>query len=107
MIRVDQDPNRSKALLLHEAERLEKLARDLRRLAEGDGPSDHDLDAAPVLEHWSMAERSLTCLVGIGSKHPRIPDGPVMTTEPWAIDFERRWVRTLSRWYVLGAARNP
>lgn len=41
-------------------------------------------------------------VIGMGQGHPRLPDGAVHTTELWAVDLERGWARTLSRFYVLG-----
>lgn len=102
MIRLDRGHDHARPLLLHEADRLESLARDLRRMAEGHGPSSEELAAAPVVQDWRWAERTLTCVTGQVAGHPRLPDGPLLSTEVWVSDVTSRWIRTLGRWYVLG-----
>ena len=89
--------------LLFEADRLERLARDMRSIADGSVPTDRDLEAAPIVDGWRYGYRSMTSIEGTSIGHPRLPDGPVHTTEVWIIDPARRWARTLSRLYVLGA----
>ncbi|WP_370447755.1 DUF6634 family protein [Roseomonas gilardii] len=104
MIRLDHGLRRARPLLLYEADRLERLARDLRRIADGTGPTSEEVAAAPVIDAWAWAERTLPCLVGRGSGHPRLGSGSVLTTEVWAADQTAGWVRTLGRWYVLGVS---
>ncbi|WP_408735169.1 DUF6634 family protein [Muricoccus aerilatus] len=74
-------------------------------MAEGTSPTPADLHAAPVVDHWQWSSRTMRTVVGTVQGHPRLPDGPVLTTELWAVDLERRWARTLSRYYVLGDQR--
>lgn len=105
MIEARPGCDRARLLLLHEARRLERLAQDLRAVAEGAAPCPEDLETAPVIDGWVFGERSMTTMIGTLIGHPRLPDGPVHTTEIWAIDPHRRWARTLSRYYVLGARR--
>ncbi|WP_408906305.1 DUF6634 family protein [Muricoccus nepalensis] len=102
MILLHRGLERARPLLLIEAERLENLARDLRAIAGGTSPSPADLHAAPVVDLWRWSSRSMRTVVGTLQGHPRLPDGPVHTTELWAVDLKRRWARTLSRYYVLG-----
>ena len=45
----------------------------------------------------------MSSLEGMAVGLPKVADGPVYTTEVWIIDPKRRWARTLSRYYVLGA----
>ena len=92
-------------LLLVEAGRLAALARDLRAIAEGEAPSPAELDVAPVLDQWWFSQRAMTSMVGTLVGHPRLPDGPVHTTEIWAISTTQRWARTLSRFYALGSQK--
>lgn len=107
MIRLDRGLDRVRPSLLHEAERIERLAADLRRMAEGAGPSPDDLAAAAVLDDWLWTERLVPCLVGTGFGHPRLPNGPVMTTGVWVADVSHGWARTLGRYYVLGDPAEP
>ncbi|MFC0386793.1 DUF6634 family protein [Muricoccus vinaceus] len=102
MILVHLGLDRAHPILLAEADRLEHLARDLRAIAGGIGPTPEDLDVAPVVDYWQWSARSMKTVIGILQGHPRLADGPVHTTEVWAVDLERRWARTLSRFYVLG-----
>ena len=88
--------------LLFEADRLERLARDMRSIADGSAPTERDLEAAPIVDGWRYGIRVMTSLEGTAIGHPRVPDGPLFTTEVWIIDPARRWARTLSRYYVLG-----
>jgi hypothetical protein len=90
--------------MLQEATRLESLAIDLRRIATGAAPQPSDLVSAPVLTRWRRTSRPVPCLVGIGNGHPRIPDGPFMTTDLWAMDPTAGWGRTLGRYYTLGVS---
>lgn len=102
MILVHRGLDRARPILLAEANRLDQLARDLRAIAQGTSPTPADLDAAPVVDHWRWSSRTMRTVIGTLKGHPRLPDGPVHTTELWAVDLEHRWARTLSRFYVLG-----
>lgn len=102
MILLHLGLERARPLLLAEAERLAHLARDLRAIAGGISPTPEDLEVAPVVDHWRWRSRSMKTVIGTLQGHPRLADGPVHTTEVWAVDLERRWARTLSRYYVLG-----
>jgi hypothetical protein len=95
--------DRSRLNLLFESRRLERLARDMRLVAAGLAPTEVELEAAPIIDGWRFGCRTLTSLEGTSIGHPRLPDGPVHTTDLWVIDSKRRWARTLSRYYVLGA----
>jgi len=106
MLEVQPECDRTRLLLLFEADRLERLAADLRTVANGIGPRPQDLEAAPVIDNWAFARRPMTSMVGIMVGHPRLEDGLVHTTEIWAIDRHRGWARTLSRYYVLGRERS-
>ncbi|MBB2678483.1 UNVERIFIED_ORG: hypothetical protein M2312_001989 [Rhizobium esperanzae] len=85
--------------------RLRRLVSDLERLEAGDifAPA---LMASPVLDSWRYGYRKTSCLEGIVEGHPSLRDGHVISTsEIWAHFHEEdeHFVRTLSRWYRLGA----
>lgn len=81
------------------ASMLEELARDLRRLAGGEHP---DLATAPVLRNWHPASRQQMALEGVIHGHPRIGEGRTgLTSELFALAHDRKWARTLSRFYRL------
>jgi len=103
MIEAHGGCDHSRMNLLFEAKRLERLARDMRVIASGSAPTSADLEAAPIIDGWQYGRRTLTSLVGTLIGHPVLPDGPVHTTDVWVIDSKRRWARTLSRYYVMGA----
>ena len=84
------------------ADRLEALAADLRGLAKGRLPTASELAEAPVLQGWVPLSRLCTALAGTVDGHPRIADHrPAVTSELFAIDVDRRWARTMSRYYRL------
>jgi hypothetical protein len=87
------------------AETLERLAHDLKLLAWGRRPTPEELAEAPVLRSWAFDRRPRPCLRGVIYGHPDIREGrETITSEIYALDPERRWVRTLSRLYELGPA---
>ncbi len=81
------------------AKMLEELARDLRRLAGGEHP---DLTTAPVLTKWHPTFRRQMALEGVIHGHPRIGEGRTgLTSGVFALAEDRKWARTLSRFYRL------
>ena len=86
---------------------LRRLADDLERIADGTGPTLEELDAAPVLGSWRMAQRWSVALAGHVSAHPRLGSGPITTSELWALQPHEGWARTFSRWYRLGKQQQP
>ncbi|WP_417271459.1 DUF6634 family protein [Celeribacter sp.] len=70
--------------------------------AEG-GPSEYDLAEAPVLNYWRphITRHGAPILWGMVSKHPMVEKGWITTSQLVAIDANRRWARTASRWHVL------
>lgn len=94
-------------LLRDAAARHAALAADLRRLADGAAPSPAELGAAPLLEDWRWRPRTGLTLLGTVQGHPLLADGPVSTSEVVVHAPEQSWVRTLSRWYVLGCPAAP
>ncbi len=92
------DPEQTAAIL-------ERLATDLRKLGLGQHPAPALLREAPLLRGWSFEQRPRPCLTGYMFNHPLIAEGRTgVTSEIYAIDPGRRWVRTLSRFYELGPA---
>lgn len=60
------------------------------------------------LENWSIAERTVQCLVGHPAGHPRLSDGkPMVSSELYFLDDQMKYARTFSRWYRLGARLAP
>ncbi|WP_458098445.1 DUF6634 family protein [Roseomonas sp. WA12] len=104
MIRIDGIPDLITCQDLGgEAARLERLAADLRRLTGGIMPTPEELEASPALHAWQLTTRPVPCLSGIGLGHPRLRQGPIVTTDVWVIDAGAGWARTLSRYYRLEA----
>jgi hypothetical protein len=86
-------------------QRLRRLADDLDRINAGDAPTKADIAAAPLLVDWRIARAPTgICLAGSSVRHPILGSGVMMTSPLWAADPEMRWIRTLSRFYRLGAA---
>jgi hypothetical protein len=88
--------------------RLRRLADDCEQLERHRDVSPSLLRNAPVLENWipTLTPEGLH-LVGRASGHPIHGDRMVMTTQLWWADPSGEWVRTLSRFYRLGAPANP
>jgi hypothetical protein len=102
MIRIHRGLDTAGPKLLYQAERLEQLAADMRRMAAGGWPRTEDLNSAPIIDFWNLGSVSIPTLEGVTKGHPRLPAGPTTTTEVWSIDLHQGWARTLSRLYRLG-----
>ena len=86
-------------------ERLRGLADDLDRVWAGTAPSVLDLTKAPLMVNWRAVLSPVGLrLVGSVTDHPRLGDRAAMTSQIWAADPAGQWIRTLSRFYRLGAA---
>ncbi|MGX9981783.1 DUF6634 family protein [Methylobacterium fujisawaense] len=84
------------------ASNLRRLAADLDRIAQGDHPSAHDLQDAPMLFEWKLYLAPVPHLVGIVHRHPHLPDrGMCHTSELFTFDPIPGYARTLSRFYRL------
>lgn len=80
---------------------LRALATDIERM--GMFHPREELEDAPTLENWSIATRQVNAINGSVSGHPRLGTrNNVLTSEVFAIDKQAKWVRTFSRYYVLG-----
>jgi hypothetical protein len=90
------------------AMRLRSLADDCERFELGLPASQIALNAAPLLEDWAptLTPQGLR-LIGHASGHPRFGEGSVLTSPLCLADPDDRWVRTLTRFYRLGASVDP
>ncbi len=88
---------------------LQSSVRDVERIYSGKAPSADDLSNAPFLDDWTFAASRGVSLVGIVDHHPILGPGPrtIFTSSVWVIDPSKRWARTESRWYRLGAHIDP
>lgn len=66
-----------------------------------------EFEDAPRLEDWRIVTRPVMALEGTVIGHPLLGDHRhVVTSEVYAFDGGAGWVRTLSRFYALGARAN-
>ncbi|MEO3433623.1 DUF6634 family protein [Inquilinus sp. CAU 1745] len=80
-----------------------QLQHELPYLQRGEIPPGVNLDAAPLLDHWTYSVEPPDGLIGVVTGHPRLQDGGWITTSQlvW-IDEQRGVARTVSRYYRLG-----
>ena len=93
-----------------ELARLEQLLVDLRHIAAGHTPDIKNLNAAPVVDDWTIIPRLRPALTGFVVGHPRLTDGQLTVTSPLEILApEFGWARTGSRMVRLGyqAGKRP
>ena len=88
--------------LLAAVTRLHRLADDLTKIAADEMPTPEDLEDAPILDRYAMADVSLRCLIGQQSGHPELQGKFIRTSELWFMAPDLGWARTLSRFYRLG-----
>ncbi|WP_293860912.1 DUF6634 family protein [uncultured Alsobacter sp.] len=87
------------------AGRLRVLADRLEAVAAGLAPTQSDLDRAPRLDEWHLAQSPAgPVLVGLVTAHPHCGPGLIHTSPIWIIDPTERWALSLSRYYRLGKA---
>ena len=86
-----------------ERARLTALLADMEKIRQGASPEQIVADA-PILDHWALAQRPALCLAGLSTGHPNLTGEarPIITSDLWLLSVDRRWGRTLSRWYHLG-----
>lgn len=85
--------------------RLRVLADRLDAVAAGLAPSQADLDRAPRLDQWRLAQSPVgPVLVGLVTAHPHCGPGLIHTSPIWIVDTTESWALSLSRYYVLGEA---
>lgn len=86
----------------NEIDRLERLLADLKRIRDGAAPNADDLTSAPIIDHYVLGARPVPCLGGHVTGHPRLGDQASVTSEVWVFAPDLGWVRTRSRFYLLG-----
>lgn len=60
------------------------------------------------IDKWTIARRTVPCLIGLPSAHPKFSDGqPLLTSELYFLDPGLRIARSFSRWYELGEQVDP
>jgi len=85
------------------ADRLERLAANLRGIHAGAGPTKDDLINAPVIENWTTEFVPTKVLFGrVASNQPGKYLG-FCSTDLWVLAEPRGWALTLERWYRLGS----
>lgn len=89
----------------------EQVAAGIRaaiKLNEGELPSEAELAGAPLLTAWVLGQEpgGYSRLGGFVSGHPRLADGWCWTSVVLYLEPNRRWARTVSRLYRLGAPLN-
>jgi hypothetical protein len=84
--------------------RLSALMADMAAIQRGVSPERLANGAAPLLDGWIIARRTIPCLAGLSSGHPKLPGDRrlIATSDLWLLSDDRTWARTLSRWYRLG-----
>jgi uncharacterized protein DUF6634 len=86
-------------------ERLRSLAGDLERIRLGTGPRPDECTHAPLITDWRTVLSPLGLrLMGSVKDHPILGNCTAMTSQVWAADVDGQWIRTLNRFYRLGAA---
>ncbi|MBZ9656914.1 DUF6634 family protein [Phyllobacterium lublinensis] len=91
-----------------EIQRMEKLVDDLWRVSLIPILKRFDIHDAPLLDHWQPASRSVPCLIGLSTGHPKLTgEGrPIMTSDLVLFSESAGFARTRSRWYRLGQKAN-
>jgi hypothetical protein len=85
--------------------KLWSLADDLDRVCANNAPNVADLTEAPLIVGWRTVLSPVGLrLVGHVTEHPLLGARVAMTSQLWAADPAGQWVRTLSRFYRLGAS---
>ena len=88
-----------------QSERLQRARADVRRPLDGWRPDPDTLAEAPILTDWTLIEQGAAFLMGRLRGHPHIGAGHRgVTSILVAVDKNWFWVRTISRFYRLGAA---
>lgn len=82
--------------------RMRAMCDDVDAVLAGLTPSETLLADAPVIQGWSTVPYEAICLSGWVSGHPTIRTGPLVSSQVYMLDLDRRWARTLSRFYRLG-----
>lgn len=111
MFLFEQNGFADPAAVWQKVEKLEALARDLRRMLQGEGPSPGELEAATTISNWIAIDRRLPALVGHVAERPTLQGllkgGRLVTTSEIAVWGNSEWVRTASRYYRFGEPFEP
>lgn len=96
-------------LFKFEMERVKSLGVDMERIYRGVSPEAVAGENAPILDRWVLGIRTVPCLVGLSTGHPRLvgEDRLITTSDLWLLSDDMGWARTLSRWFVLGRPSDP
>lgn len=91
-------------LFKFEMERVKTLGADMERIYRGVSPEAVAGENAPILDRWVLGTRSIPCLVGLSTGHPRLvgENRLITTSDLWLMSQDMAWARTQSRWYRLG-----
>ncbi len=81
---------------------LERLLIDLKRIRDGQRPTADELAEAPIIHGYEIEHRLAPALRGLIFDHPLLGTTIGTTSDLWFIAPDKRWVRTLSRFYRLG-----
>jgi len=82
------------------ASKLERVVMDLRSLNRPKAI----LPTSPIeLSHWFLSATPVLTISGIAQDHPNLGTKPIATSQVFYINTETGLVRTLNRWYLLGA----
>lgn len=88
--------------LVAQIARLKALILDLERFANGELPTSVELQAAPLINPYTMTIRTSSCLVGGNAGHPCCKGRAIRTSDLWVLAPQLGWARTFSRLYRLG-----
>jgi len=111
MLLFEQNGFADPAAVWQKIEKLEALARDLRRMLQGEAPSPGELETAVTISNWIASDRRVPALVGHVADHPNLPGSlqgrRIITTSEIVVWGNSEWVRTASRYYRFGEAFEP
>lgn len=84
---------------------LDKFATSIEAIYRG--ATDSELNEAPLLSDWILANQGFPHFQGFAQGHPLLPAGRVHSSMTLLIAPDRSHARTLSRWYRLGVMKPP
>jgi hypothetical protein len=82
---------------------LRSLATDHSRILSNGGPSDKDMELAPVIRDWTLVRSRSRCLTGRLDNGTRLNGGNALV---WSLDLDAGWARTTSSFYRLESSKN-
>lgn len=84
---------------------LDKFATSIEAIFRG--ATDSELNEAPLLSDWILANQGFPHFQGVARGHPLLPAGRVHSSIALFIAPDLSHARTLSRWYRLGDMKSP